>query len=361
MAIDPTANVAFGITSYPRGAIGIIEGNIVGLKQGIVDSATTTVGVNTFRYEKMLEPSTTIDGFVNDNFTSVITTAKNSILSLGGLTAFQSNAVYYNSVSAAESALDNIYGGNGNATTVISKYNIYTNVNFPPTTAANGSIPEGATIGQEGSGATGIAVSAISTPVNQPYALLVKNVSGTFVAGAANTITVSGAGFTSPSSINYVGAGDVYQDIVLVTNFPKLEPPDTSAETPFTGRQSKILTNSNKGLGVANTYYANAVNDLTFGDFVDSVDSLPKLGEVLAIDPGSGNVAQITTQRQNIGVLRTGVVSYVGGGDTVKRRKKGYAVNVWTLSNNRDNFNADITGLQAAIGVLEDPAMGGPY
>ena len=355
------AQVSFGITSYPDGASGILAANVVGLSQGIRFDGETTIGVNTFRYNSMLNPATVIDGFVKDNYLDVIGQRKDSIISLGDFSVWQTNAVYYGSKSAAESALDSMYGGSGDASTIITKYNTITNINFPPTLAANGSIPAGATIGQFGSDATGIAVSAISTPLNQPYALLVKDVSGTFIPGVANTITVSGIGFTEASSINYVGAGDVYEDVSLITYFPNLEPPNESVATPFVPRESKVLVNGNKGLGVGNTYYANATNNLTIGSLVDSVDTLPKKGEVLAINPAAGNVSQISTLRTQIGELRTGIVSYSNGSNTVKGRKKGYAVNVWTLRKNRNNFNNEIAAMNAAIGVLEDPAMGGPY
>tara|TARA_R100000030_G_scaffold37693_1_gene28269 strand:- start:146 stop:1222 length:1077 start_codon:yes stop_codon:yes gene_type:complete len=355
------AQVSFGITTYPGGASGILAANVVGLSQGVRFDGETTIGVNTFRYNAMLNPATIIDGFVKDNYLDVIGQRKNSIISLGNFSVWQTNAVYYNSKSAAENALDSMYGGNGDSTSVITEYNTITNINFPATTAANGSISQGAVITQFGSDATGIAVSAISTPVNQAYALLVKDVSGTFIAGAGNTILVSGIGFTEASSINYVGAGNVYQDVTLISFFPNLEPPDSSVASPFIPRESKILVDSNKGLGVGNTYYPNATNNLTIGSLVQSVDTLPKIGEVLAINPSAGNVSQISTLRTQIGELRTGIVSYANGSSTVKSRKKAYALNIWTLQKNRDDFNQEIAAMNAAINVLDDSAMGGPY
>jgi hypothetical protein len=346
--------MGFAFTSYNPPVIGLLSAQISSNQELLnLNTEQTTLGVNETRYSQFLEPCEVMDGKVID-FLNDINNDKNSIVSLGDITNFSTHSKYHTTDSAADTATQNIFGNS------LSTIEALSNLNFPALGVNyTGSFSIGAAV-TSSTGGTGVVALPASSTVGIGFSVLVKNVSGSFGIGATVYLGTPGIAYSSLSLVNYVGSGKVYPDNVIITYYPDLEPANTSVQNPFEDEQFRVLNNSRKGLGVANTFYSNSVSG---GSIVNSNDTISQLGEVFAFDTVSGSSVKssIDSLVSNIGINRSGITSYNNGSSTIKGYKKGYSVNIWSLKTSNVNLQNDINATQAAINILNDPANGGPY
>ena len=347
--------MGFAVTTYSPSVVGLLSAQVASNQELLdLNSGQTTLGVNEDRYSLFLNPCEVMDDKVID-FLSDINTDKNSIVSLGNAANFLTYPKYYATDSSAETASQTVFGN------TLSTNDALPNLNFPALGVNyTGSFSIGAAITSSTGGAGVVALSTSST-VGVGFSVLVKNASGSFGIGATVYIGTPGIAYSSLSLVNYVGSGKVYPDNVIITYYPDLEPANTSVQNPFEDEQFRVLNNSRKGLGVANTFYSNSVS--AGGSIVNSNDTISQLGEVFAFDTVSGSSVKssIDSLNVNIGINRSGITSYNNGSSTIKGYKKGYSVNIWSLKNSNVNLQNDINAKQAAIQILNDPANGGPY
>lgn len=351
--------MGFAVTTYPG------QTPIVGLLSAQVSSSQdllnltldqTTLGVNSERYNQMLVPCQVMDGKVI-GFLTDITSDKNSIISLGNLSNFLTHPIYYSSEGDASTATTSLYNN------VLSSVEIYSNLNFVGSAITEASTFTVGTAVSSSDGGAGIVGVETTSSVGVAFSVILKSVSGTFGIGSTIFVGVSTVGFASLSSLNYVGTGELYPDNVITVYYPDLEPTNVSVDSPYTNEQLKVLNSSTKGLGVANTFYQNSLQYSGLGTIVPSDDTISPLGIVYTFDTVSGSAVKTSIDNLISGISsdRTGISSYNSGSSTIKGYKKGFAVNVWSLENSKVIMQNDITSLQAAIQILEDPANGGPY
>jgi hypothetical protein len=346
--------MGFAVTSYSPSVVGLLSARVASSQELInLNNGQTTLGVNSDRYSAILEPCQVMDGKVVD-YLNDITTDKTSIFSLGSISNFTTYPKYYSDTSSANSATGSIFGNTLTSTEAMS------NLNFSALSVTSATTFSAGVAVSSSSGGTGVVAITSTSSVGIAFSVIVKSVSGSFGIGSTVYLGSPGVAFTTLSSLNYVGTGKIYSDNVIITYYPDLEPANTSVESPFEDEQFRVLTNSNKGLGVANTFYTNS---LSGGSIVYSDDSISQIGEVFAFDTvtGASIKSNIDSLISDISLNRTGITSYNDGSSTIKGYKKGYSVNIWSLKKTNVNLESDISDLQAAINILNDPANGGPY
>lgn len=346
--------MGFAFTSYNPPVIGLLSAQIASNQELLnLNAEQTTLGVNETRYSQFLEPCEVMDGKVID-FLNDINTDKNSIVSLGDITNFSTHPKYYQSKSVANTATQNVFGD------VITSTEEMSNLNFSSLDVKSSTTFSAGSVVSSASGGSGIVAVTATSSVGVAFSVIVKSVSGSFGIGSTVYLGTPGVAFTALSSLNYVGTGKIYPDTSIITYYPDLEPANTSVQNPFEDEQFRVLNNSKKGLGVANTFYTNS---LSGGSIVYSDDSISQIGEVFAFDTVSGSSVKssIDSLVSNIGINRSGITSYNNGSLTIKGYKKGYSVNIWSLKTSNTNLQNDINATQAAINILNDPANGGPY
>ena len=75
-----------------------------------------------------------------------------------------------------------------------------------------------------------------------------RDTSGFFIAGVGNTVIFDGALFTHATAVEYVGMASVFDDVMVVTQFPYIEPTiNIDQDNPLGDRKTVLLTNSNEG------------------------------------------------------------------------------------------------------------------
>ena len=339
----------FGV-KYDNEAQGILSANIASLDQSFVgQSVGITLATNQYRYNLFLGPAQQIDQLILDAMGPANTT-KGDIVANGSVSNFLANPLYYGSESAAESGVQSIFGTAGEAGTngVLSNVTSYFAVGF--STISPLSFSAGASATFQGA-SFGTNVWDINTNAG---IFAIKDWDKSSTVSIGDTITVGGVS-TIVDSIQYVGVGEVYQDIVAVSSFPNLEPPDPNAESPLAGGQTISLSGSNKGVGVSNTSYPGGLVGGSFGNLADVQGGLTRLDDVLAFDTssGSGAASAISADRTTIGGFRDTINTQSQNGSTIKNLKKEYAINIWMLENSGANNQDSKTQYQGAITVLD--------
>ena len=346
--------MGFAVTSYSPSVVGLLSAQVASSQELLnLNSGQTTLGVNEDRYSLFLEPCEVMDDKVID-FLSDINANKTSIVNLGTISNFNTYPKYYSDTSSANSATGSVFGNTLTSTEAMS------NLNFSALSITSATTFSAGIAVSSSSGGTGVVAITSTSSVGIAFSVIVKSVSGSFGIGSTVYLGTPGVAFTALSSLNYVGTGKIYLDNVIITYYPDLEPANTSVQNPFEDEQFRVLNNSRKGLGVANTFYSNSVSG---GSIVNSNDTISQLGEVFAFDTVSGSSVKssIDSLVSNIGINRSGITSYNNGSSTIKGYKKGYSVNIWSLKTSNVNLQNDINATQAAINILNDPANGGPY
>lgn len=354
--------MAFGVTTYGSGAVGILSANIVSLQQSLGgQSAYTTLGINTYRYDLFQGSCVTIDNSTITQYIDPIASKKGEINAFGTTDQFLLYPKYYSTEVAAESAAASIYGTAGESSTdgVLSETTTYISLDITYETPATFTAGDVVT---EASGSTygtvAFTTSLVLSGSDYVGKYAVKTWNKNAGVGIGSTMTASGI-TTTTTGIQYIGVGSVFKDIIAVTIYPNLEPANPNADNPFAGRRTEVSSTSNAGLGVGNSFYANAIANDTFEDYIDVSGTLPYLQDDLAFDTALNptGLTTISSLRTEVQTLRTGITSYVGAGATVKDLKKGYAVNIWSLSNNAVVAQQQINDLNNAISILQDPTF----
>ena len=351
--------MGFAVTTYAgkTPVIGVLSASD-NSQQELLDlsSSNTTLGTNKDRYNQWLQPCVALDDRVITEL-SLINTNKDSIVTNGDLSVFDAHPKYYATINNATSATTTLYNG------VLSTVQAMNNLNFSALSVKSiTNFTSGSAVTSSTGGSGTVAIQETSQ-VGVAFSVIIQNVSGSFGIGA--TVYLAGIAFTSLGSLNYVGSGQVYNDNVIVTYYPDLEPANTSVDNPFADLQLKILNNSTEGTGVANTFYPNSLEDASNpnGNFVDSDDSINSIGKVYAFNTTSGSTQKNDIDNLIVSVTsgRSGISSYNNGSSTIKGYKKGASVNIWTLEKTNVDIQTTINANNAAIDILKDPANGGPY
>jgi len=387
--------MGFAVTTYPDGAVGILSARIISLDQTLnLPESVTQVQVDEDRYNLFKNPATIIDEKLLTSFVDPINVNKADIVSAGGKSVWSANEKVYASQADALTALETLVGVVTDKDCVISDRQVLTVLNFNgtaggvigtitnPANPPSGSAIIGAAVVQ--GGVTGKLDFAVNTTAGTTGRAIVRDVSGgDFVTGTVgesgvtglNTVFIGGQDYY-PTSISYVGLGEVHQDVDVYHFYPNLEPPDPNVDDLFGNAENRILTSSTTGVGFANTFFPNGLNtSLTaptpvLGVFVEASSSVPAIGDVYTFDTstsgGTTALSTINTERQAIEDLRFGVVStpndvgvssFNSASVQIKEFKKGHAIGTWSGKRMRVVATSEKGGLQAAIQVLTDPTF----
>lgn len=394
--------MGFAVTDYSENGDTPLIGLLRARKQSNTDQLNlslgdTTLGVNSDRYDKVLVPSKVIDEKIDNALHDVGRDLESQIVSIrDGKTRVQTNAnadvfntaqKFYQSESAAKDAVTAIFQHSGDGTTTIlssadaGKSLLFSANNVSSFFSSGGTgftLDAGSLITQ--SDATSIV--AIQTSRSQSdsgsFRIIVKPEStGTFSIGSTVFISprngTPGTAFTDLSSpIEYVGMGSVYRDDVIVHEYPKLEPVDSSADTPFDGEEFNLISsirNSDLGVGVGNTFYRNGSDDSSIPSFNEEVSwgsgKIPSfIGDVFAYDSSaidSSYTDEISAGLATVKYWREQVDTLNPNANTLKGMKKDFAVNVWSLSKSESKMTADNANIDSLITILENEEYGGPY
>lgn len=400
--------MGFAVTDYSENGDTPLIGLLRARKQSNTDQLNlslgdTTLGVNSDRYDKVLVPSKVIDEKI-DNALHFFDARGDSISSsYEGKRRVQRNAdddvfntaqKFHSTESAAKDAVTAIFQHSGDGTTtILSSADAGKSLLFSATDVNNRfqtpgsqiSILKNTEITQPGVGATAIVAitTSITLPISEPFRIIVKpETIGTFTynqSGIGNTIFITflgtpGTAFTDLSSLSimYVGMGSVYRDDVIVHEYPKLEPVDSSADTPFDGEEFNLISSisdSNLGVGVGNTFYRNGSDDSSIPSFNEEASwgsgKIPSfIGDVFAYDPStidSSYTDEISAGLATVKYWREQVDTLIPNANTLKGMKKDFAVNVWSLSKSESKMTADNANIDSLITILENEEYGGPY
>ena len=343
--------MSFGVTTYSNGAQGILKANIESLDQSIAgQSSNNTRDIQQYRYDLFQSSSGKLDQKILDSL-GPSNTKKGEVNSIGSISNFLSCPIYYPSESDAENAAQSIFGtaAEAGSTGLLSNVTTYFAVGVTTTTTLN--LSEGATVT---AGGVDFGINAWDATITGSGIYAVKNWDKGASVSVGSTLIV-GSTSTTVTSIQYVGVGEIYQDMIAVSAYPNLEPPNPGSSSPFTGSQTQTLSAGNLGNGIGNTSYPNGIIDGTFGNLADVQGGIPKIGDVLAFDTSSCSTqaGNISASRGEIGGLRGEIQSSTNSTNVIKDLKKQYAVNVWSLDKSVADNDARKSQLQSAIGILD--------
>tara|TARA_B100000683_G_scaffold267729_1_gene301863 strand:+ start:1493 stop:2662 length:1170 start_codon:yes stop_codon:yes gene_type:complete len=384
--------MGFAVTSY-NGAVGILSAQIVSLDQTLnLPSSDTELDTDENRYELFRTPAAAIDNNILVKYVNPINAQKDTIVTNGQISVFESNPIFYASESAALTALEALYGAHTSDTGVYSSRQVLASLRFPGSVLINA--PIGATVTQAGNpdvingqnAVNGKVFGSGETIAGSPY-LLVSNVdNGNFTthqssifpnAGVGQTVFINGVPIAvgvSPVNSDFIAVADIHDDIDVMHVYPNLEPTVNSNDDDiFGGAKNVILSQSNKGLGIANTFFANGLSTSTsspvpsLGIFVEiegSSSAVPKRGEVFTFNTASGSsqASAISASRTAIGELRVGtsdptnvgVTTFNNASRIVKDNKQSFAIHVWSGRRMRQVATNDKASFLTAINILED-------
>ncbi len=351
----------FAITSYDglTPAIGVLSAqseSISEFQNPSIVAPKTTLEVNQDRYNLFLKPVQNIDDQLVKKLDS-INNDKQIIADTATHSYWLSNKQTYGSESAARSAAESLFGD-----TLTSSEGMTRLVMAP--TLTGGSVAAGIALTQI-NGASGTVAITQSYSGGSAFEIIVKSVSGAF--GIGSVFGPVGV-ITNCTSTDFVGTGQIYDDNVILTYYPNLEPANTGTENPLQPENLIPLTGSNEGLGVANTFYKNSLTspgsgpvpseDLPSG-VVHTTSSAPSSkGTVFAY---SGSNSTVDNQISDINTKRNDLDDPNASSNVIKGDKKGYATNVWMISKSDSNLAQRQTDIATAVQILQDPTYGGPY
>lgn len=351
----------FAITSYDgmTPAIGILSaqsGSISELQNPSIQAPKTTLEINQDRYNLFLKPVKNIDDQLVKKLNS-INNDKQIIADTATHSYWLSNKKTYGSESAARSGAESIFGD-----TLTSSEGMTRLLMAAP--LANGSVSAGIALTQL-NGAAGTVAITQSYSLGSPFEIIVKSVSGAF--GIGSVYSPVGV-ITDCTSTDFVGTGEIYDDNIILTFYPNLEPANTGTQNPLQPENLIPLTSSNEGQGVANTFYKNSLTNpgggpvpsenLPSGVVHTTSNSPSSKGTVFAYN---GSNSTVNNQISDISSKRTELSDPNSSSNVIKGDKKGYAQNVWMISKSDSDLSQRQTDIATAIAILEDPTYGGPY
>ncbi len=366
--------MGFAVTTYDGDAVGILSAKIISLDQTLnFPESVTQLKVDEDRYEMFKGPAAKIDNNILVRFVDLINDAKQIVVNTGTAANFQNNYEIYSSESDAINKLNSIYGDFTDPDGLYSFREAAPVIGFtglgthPPA----GNFSAGIAVTDAGGGA-GVLAFDFNPQVGVTTSCIVRSITGSFSSGIGNTIYFGGSPYASNQTVNFIGIASIYKDVDVMHVHPNLEPPDPGTDDIFGNSSNVILSQSNKGIGFANTFFPNGLNTSisaptpNLDSFVQCTPSPPLIGEVFTFNTTSGasQNTTISNNKNTVEDLRVGdpASSSVGVGSfnqaavDVKRQKKSYAVNTWSGKRMRIVAGEDKSGFQAAIEILTDPS-----
>ena len=388
--------MGFAVTSYQDGPVGILSASIISLDQSLnTPDNETALQTDKDRYEMFKNPAATIDKKALDDFVDPINSKKATVVTNGQFSVWQANEFSYATQGEAENALDHLYGDPDNTDGLYSKKQVISIITWtgspgspgnglPPTDpgyigptgpspSATITVSAGAAVTQTGQG-SGVALIDTTITAGTSGRIIVEQVSGGFVSGS-DELWLGPFGGTqsvvsSVAGVNFIAEGEIYDDVVVAHFYPNMEPPDPGQEDIFANPVTKIITSSNLGLGIGNTFYRNGLSTTAsqpnpvLGDFVDTDTGVPLKGKVYTFDISASESTTVINNKQEIQTLRIGTGSpqtsapeFANAAGVVKEQKQSYAINVWSGERMKVVMNNDKSSFETAIAVLTNPGF----
>tara|TARA_B100001559_G_scaffold179186_1_gene149998 strand:+ start:381 stop:1448 length:1068 start_codon:yes stop_codon:yes gene_type:complete len=338
----------FGLpNSYFGGISGNLEAQIVAFSTYTNDSKDIYQG----RYDAILEPLEAIDDKIVTDYLVPINTKKQQIQTLGQSSVWVANPQTYSSSTAALSAIETIYqesntDNDNQACTVIGF------TTFPGFGGTAGTVVTQGTTDLEGE----VTITARGTVSFTGSPMVLQDVEGTFSSLYPLTVGVTSIG--APTAISYTGLTNIREDVVMVTHFTKMEPPDNSVDNPYANDQYPLLDANTNGVGAAQTFFPNAIDTIAGGN--PTISAAQNYGKVYTSSSATNN-SQIDTLDSEIVTLRAGITTYNDGANVLKELKTSYALAIWSYERGNKLNDEELAKYQNAINILRDPSIGGPY
>ena len=362
------ATAGFGTFGLDNTYFGGVAGNF----QSVVSTSNTTNNdsrdLNQSRYNDILLPCQVVDDVIFDDHLTPINTKKQNIQQLGHAGTWVGAAGTYLTAAAALNAISPIYQNchttnDDQACAVIGITTIGGldgDVGVAVTQQTSEADPEDP-------GSTTFASGVVSISTTGGLYLVVQDVVGEFVVGGFGSttgfgdVTVGGIGVGKPSYVFYTGMTKIREDVVMVTKYPNLEPPNADKDNPWEGDTYPLLDSSTNGVGYAQTFFKNAIDTGAGGN--PTIGAAQNYGKVYTFDTTSASSVntQIDTLDNEVVTIRSGIVSYMATSNVIKPIKISYSVNIWSYERGNKLMIEQNERYNQAILVLNDPSIGGPY
>jgi len=338
----------FGLANnYFGGVAGNLEAQIVAFGTYTNDSQQVYQG----RYDAILEPCEAIDDKIVADYLVPINTRKQTIQTLGQASVWVANPRTFLTKVGASVAIETTYqeSNTGNDNQVCTVVGIASLPGFGGT--AGVLVTQGTTDedGEETITASG-NVSFTGSP------MVLQDVTGAF--NIIDPLTIGGVLSSPPSAISYTGLTHIREDVVMVTTFPSLEPPDDSVDNPYQGDTYPLLDANTNGVGAAQTFFKNAIDTIAGGN--PTISYAQDYGKVYTTSSATNN-SQIDTLDSEIVTLRAGISSYNDSANVLKEIKTSYAIAIWSYERGNKLNDEALAKFQNAVNILKDPSIGGPY
>jgi len=342
----------WSIPTYTYGGIvGILSAQKDSNVEQLEPQNQRSIGVATERYNAFLCPCEVIDSEILVGTTN-INDGKQTILDVQ-----PGVAASFGTDGAAQTALDDLYGD-----TKVRNYPNSQNVGwantsgigsiFVPPLPVVSTFTEGDLVYEAG-GAYGFV--AFTTTASSVY---LRSVVGLFTGGSISSIT---SGEPAPGDVTVgfatgifsIGVASYHDDCSLIEYYGNLEPANADNDNPYGNYSSPILTSSNKGLGVGNTFFENAIDTGDGG--LRMLNSLK--GNVIAFSTSTYSSAYntVVTQKNIIDEERIGVGSLTGSVNVMKESKTSFALEQWSYIRGNRILQDRNGALDSAIDVFDDP------
>ena len=339
----------FGLSNnYFGGVAGNLEAQVVAFGTYTNDSRDIYQG----RYDDILAPCEAIDDKIVTDYLVPINTRKQTISTLGQSSGWLSNQQTYVSSSAALSAIETIYqdsntDNDNQACTVVGIASI---------PGFGGSAGTLVTQGVEDPETSEVTITASGTVSFTGSPMVLQDVQGTFTT--LHPLTIGGVESGAPSAISYTGLTHIREDVVMVTHFSSMEPPDDSVDNPYANDNYPLLDANTDGVGAAQTFFPNAIDTIAGGN--PTIASAQDYGKVYTTSSTTNN-NQIDTLESEILTLRSGISSYNDSANVLKELKTSYSLAIWSYERGNRLNDEELAKYQNAINILRDPSIGGPY
>lgn len=346
------STVGFGTFGLPNQYYGGVAGNLQAQVNSFSVYENQSRDIYQERYDAILVPCEAVDDKIVADYLTPINTKKASIQTKGQSSVWIANPQTYVSPAAALSAIETIYqecntGNDDQACTVIGISS------FPGFGGTVGTIvTQGSTDPISGE----VTIVARGTVSFTGSPMVLQDVEGTFTTLYPLTVGVTSIG--APTAISYTGLTHIREDVIMVTEFPSLEPPDDSVDNPYQGDTYPNLDANTNGVGAAQTFFPNAIDTIAGGN--PTIASAQDYGKVYTTSSTTNN-NQINTLDSEVVSLRVGIATYNDSANVIKEIKTSYAVAVWSYDKGNALNTATLSKYQNAVNILNDPAIGGPY
>lgn len=345
------STVGYGSFGLPNQYYGGVAGNLEAQVNSFGTYTNQSKDIYKERYDAILEPCEAVDDKIVADYLVPINTKKSSIQTKGQASVWIANPQTYASTGAALGAIETVYqesntDNDNQACTVVG---IATMSGFGGTV---GTVVTQGTTDSEGE----VTITARGTVSFTGSPMVLQDVEGTFTTTSSLNVGVTSIG--APTTISYTGLTRIRADVIMVTEFPSLEPADDSVDNPYQGDTYPLLDANTNGVGAAQTFFKNAIDTIAGGN--PTISYAQDYGKVYTTSSATNN-SQIDTLDSEIVTLRSGIGTYNDGANVIKEMKTSYAIAMWSYERgNRINTDT-LSRYQNAANILKDPSIGGPY